>query len=45
MKELQTLVDALERYLAAKSGTEAEWQASFNGLLKALSDAKRALAK
>lgn len=40
---LRELVDALEGYLAAKGRGEAEWLASFNRLLQALTAAKASL--
>ena len=41
--QLQSLVAAVDRYMAAKGRDDAEWVASFNGLLAALQAAKRAL--
>jgi hypothetical protein len=43
--QFQQLVTALEAYLAAKGRGDAEWMSAFNGLLKALQDAKQALRK
>ena len=37
---LQRLIAAVDRYMAAKGGPEAEWILSFNALLVALQQAK-----